>query len=175
MRSETGADIPMIRGTNVSLEPGNAGNLESLIANVRHGVYFETNQSWSIDDRRHNFQFGTEIAWEIRRGKRVRVLRDASYSGITQKFWNSCKAICSREESAIWGIPNCGKGQPCQGAKVGHGAQPALFHNVQVGVATKDLLFRGTKGGCAASKKKGRHRHHHSAKHRHRTGGRHGH
>ena len=110
MLSETGGDIPMIRGTNVSLEPGSAGDLESLLSEVRHGVYFETNQSWSIDDRRHNFQFGTEIAWEIRRGKRVRVLRDASYSGITKIFWKTCKGICSQIERKIWGIPNCGKG-----------------------------------------------------------------
>jgi TldD protein len=174
MRSETGSDIPMIRGTNVSLEPGNAGSLDSLISGVKHGIYFDTNQSWSIDDRRHNFQFGTEIAWEIRRGKLHRVLRDASYSGITQKFWNSCKAICSQKERVIWGIPNCGKGQPCQGMKVGHGAQPALFHKVQVGVATKDAMAHSTGGGCAAHKK-GRSRHQGMSLLRRRLGGRHAH
>jgi TldD protein len=172
MRSETGADVPMIRGTNVSLEPGNAGKLDALIAGTRHGIYFDTNQSWSIDDRRHNFQFGTEIAWEIRRGKLHRVLRDASYSGLTQKFWNSCKAICSKEEHVVWGIPNCGKGQPCQGMKVGHGAQPALFHKVQVGVATKDAMAHGTGGGCSAQKAShSHHRSHHKTSARSRRSG----
>ncbi len=172
MRSETGADVPMIRGTNVSLEPGNAGKLDALIAGTRHGIYFDTNQSWSIDDRRHNFQFGTEIAWEIRRGKLHRVLRDASYSGLTQKFWNSCKAICSKEEQVVWGIPNCGKGQPCQAMKVGHGAQPALFHKVQVGVATKDAMSHGTGGGCSAQKAShSHHRSHHKTSARSRRSG----
>ena len=30
----------------------------------------ETNRSWSIDDKRYNFQFGCEIGWEIKNGKR---------------------------------------------------------------------------------------------------------
>ena len=36
----------------------------------------ETNRSWSIDDKRYNFQFGCEIAWEIKGGKRVRMLKN---------------------------------------------------------------------------------------------------
>jgi hypothetical protein len=30
----------------------------------------QTNRSWSIDDKRYNFQFGCEIGWEIKHGKR---------------------------------------------------------------------------------------------------------
>ena len=47
----------------------------------------ETNKSWSIDDKRLNFQFGTQIAWEIKDGKLGRMLRDATYTGITPEFW----------------------------------------------------------------------------------------
>ena len=43
--------------TNVSLEPGDGGTLEDLIAGTDDGLYFETNRSWSIDDRRLQFQF----------------------------------------------------------------------------------------------------------------------
>jgi TldD protein len=146
MRAASGSCMPLIRGTNVSLEPGR-GSLEELIADTKEGVFLDTNKSWSIDDQRHNFQFGTEVAWEIKNGKRKRMLRDASYAGLTTKFWNSCDAICGPEERVYWGVPNCGKGQPCQSMMVGHGAQPARFRNVQVGVSSK-LEAGESHGGC---------------------------
>ncbi len=134
MRAEGWNRIPLIRMTNVSILPGR-GKLEELISDTEDGIYLETNRSWSIDDRRYNFQFGTEIAWEIKRGKRTRILKNASYGGITTEFWNSCDAICGPEEWTLWGTPNCGKGQPMQTMGTGHGASPARFRKVQVGVA----------------------------------------
>jgi TldD protein len=98
---------------------------------------FQTNRSWSIDDKRYNFQFGTEIGWEIKNGKRARMLKNPSYSGITTEFWNSMDAICSRDEWTLWGTPNCGKGQPQQVMGTGHGAAPARFRKVKVGSAYK--------------------------------------
>src|SRR2546429_7594129 len=91
--------------------------------------------SWSIDDKRYHFQFSTEIAWEIKGGKKTRMLKHPSYSGITTEFWNSCDAICSREHWTLWGTPNCGKGQPMQTMGTGHGASPARFRNVKMGIA----------------------------------------
>ncbi len=134
MRAESWNRIPLIRMTNVSLLPG-TWKLDDLIADTDDGIYFETNRSWSIDDKRHNFQFGTEIGWEIKGGKLGRMLKNPSYSGITTEFWNSCDAICSRAHWTLWGTPNCGKGQPMQTMGTGHGAAPARFRNVQVGVA----------------------------------------
>jgi len=134
MRAENWNRIPLIRMTNVSLLPG-AGKLADLIADTDDGIYMETNRSWSIDDRRYNFQFGTEIGWEIRGGKKTRMLKNPSYGGITTEFWNSCDAICGPEEWTLWGVPNCGKGQPMQTMGTGHGASPARFRKVQVGVA----------------------------------------
>jgi TldD protein len=134
MRAESWNRIPMIRMTNVSLLPG-AWNLEELIADTEDGILMDVNRSWSIDDRRYNFQFGTEIGWEIKNGKRVRMLKNPSYGGITTDFWNSCDAICGPEEWTLWGTPNCGKGQPAQIMGTGHGAAPARFRKVQVGVA----------------------------------------
>ncbi len=95
----------------------------------------ETNRSWSIDDRRYHFQFSTEIGWEIEGGKKARMIKNPSYSGITTEFWNSCDAICSRDHWTLWGTPNCGKGQPQQTMGTGHGASPARFRDVKVGVA----------------------------------------
>lgn len=134
MRAEGWNRIPLIRMTNVSLLPGK-GTLADLIADTEDAIYFETNRSWSIDDRRYNFQFGTEIGWEIRHGKITRMLKNPTYAGITTDFWNSCDFICGPEEWVLWGTPNCGKGQPMQTMGTGHGAAPARFRKVQVGVA----------------------------------------
>jgi TldD protein len=134
MRTESWNRLPIIRMTNISLLPG-TWRLDDLIADTDDGVYMETNRSWSIDDRRYHFQFSTEIAWEIKGGKKTRMLKNPSYSGITTEFWNSCDAICSREDWTLWGTPNCGKGQPMQTMGTGHGAAPARFRNIKLGAA----------------------------------------
>ncbi len=126
--------IPMIRMTNISLMPGPSGTLEDLISEVDDGLFLSTNRSWSIDDKRLNFQFGTEIAWEIKGGKLGQMYRNATYTGNTPEFWNSCDRIGGPEAWVLWGLPNCGKGEPMQIGLVGHGAAPARFRNVRVGV-----------------------------------------
>jgi TldD protein len=133
MRAEGWNRMPLVRMTNLHLEPGE-GSTEELIAGVKRGVYLETNKSWSIDDKRLNFQFGTQIAWEIKDGALGRMLRDATYTGITPVFWGSLDAVAGREEWQMYGLTNCGKGQPGQSAHVSHGASPARFRDVQVGV-----------------------------------------
>ena len=125
--------IPMIRMTNVSIEPG-TWKLDDLIADTDDGIFLEMNRSWSIDDRRYNFQFGTEVGYEIKKGKLGRLLRNTTYTGITPEFWNSCDAVCDADHWTMWGTPNCGKGQPGQIGHTGHGASPARFRNVRVGV-----------------------------------------
>ena len=134
MRADGWARVPIIRMTNVSVMPGTAGTLDDLIADTDDGILMDTNRSWSIDDKRFNFQFGTEIGWEIKNGKRGDMVRNPTYTGITPEFWGSCDAICSESEWEMWGTPNCGKGQPGQGAHTGHGAAPARFRDVRVGV-----------------------------------------
>ncbi len=133
MRAEGWNRMPLVRMTNLHLEPG-SGSFEELLDGVDEGVYLETNKSWSIDDKRLNFQFGTQIAWEIRAGKLGRMLRDATYTGITPVFWGSLDAVAGAEEWRLHGLTNCGKGQPGQVAHVSHGAAPARFRDVQVGV-----------------------------------------
>ena len=133
MRADGWSRIPLIRMTNVSLEPG-AWTLEDMIADTDDGIYMETNRSWSIDDKRLNFQFGTEIGREIKDGKLGDLVKNPTYTGITPRFWGSCDAIGNRDRWVVWGTPNCGKGQPEQVAHTGHGAAPARFRNVQVGL-----------------------------------------
>jgi TldD protein len=134
MRTESWNRLPIIRMTNVSLLPGR-WSLVDLLADTDDGILMETNRSWSIDDRRYQFQFSTEIGWEIKGGKKGRMLKNPSYSGITTEFWNSCDAICKLDEWTLWGTPNCGKGQPMQTMGTGHGASPSRFRNVRIGAA----------------------------------------
>ena len=138
LRAENWNRLPIIRMTNVSILPGEKPlTLEQLIESTDYGILMQTNKSWSIDDKRYNFQFGTEIGWEIKNGKRTRMLKNPSYSGITTEFWNAMDAICSKDEWTLWGTPNCGKGQPQQVMGTGHGAAPARFRNIKVGSAYK--------------------------------------
>jgi len=134
MRTESWNRLPIIRMTNVSLLPG-TWDYDDLISDTADGILMDTNRSWSIDDRRYQFQFSTEIAWEIKGGKKVRMLKNPSYSGITTEFWNSCDAICKFDHWTLWGTPNCGKGQPMQTMGTGHGAAPARFRNIRIGTA----------------------------------------
>jgi len=132
MRASEWNYIPLIRMTNVNLEPGQ-GSLEDLVADTKKGLLMDNNKVWSIDDMRVNFQFGCEIAWEIENGKIGRILKNPSYRGITPQFWGNCDAVCGPEEWRVWGAANCGKGEPMQTIGTGHGASPTRFCSVVVG------------------------------------------
>jgi TldD protein len=131
VRSDGWARLPMVRMTNVGLEPG-PHTLEEIIAATDDGILMDFNRSWSIDDRRLNFQFGCEVGYEIKNGRRGRMLRNPTYTGIGPTFWRSMDMLSS--ETIAWGTPNCGKGQPGQIGHTGHPAAPARFRNVRVGV-----------------------------------------
>jgi TldD protein len=135
VRADGYARLPMVRMTNVGLEPG-PHTLEEMVAATDDGVLMEHNRSWSIDDRRLNFQFGCEIGWEVKKGRRGRMVRNPSYTGIGPRFWSSLDMLggAAPGEWQAWGTPNCGKGQPGQVGHTGHGAAPARFTDVRVGV-----------------------------------------
>jgi len=125
--------LPMVRMTNVGLLP-DTGTLDDIVADTDDGVYMATNRSWSIDDKRLNFQFGCEIAWEVKNGKLGKMLKNPTYTGITPQFWGTLDRLGGEEEWVHWGTPNCGKGQPMQVAHTGHSASPGRFSSVRVGV-----------------------------------------
>ena len=133
-RAENWNRIPLVRMTNINLLPGNL-ELDKLIGDIKEGLYLDYNKSWSIDDKRINFQFGTEIAREIKNGKLGKIYKNAVYQGITPEFWKSCDGISSEKYWHVWGVPNCGKGQPDQGMHVAHGTSPARFRKVKVGAS----------------------------------------
>jgi TldD protein len=133
MRADGWENLPLIRMTNINLLPGE-GTLAEIIGDTKDGTFMSTNTSWSIDDQRVNFQFGCEFARRIKDGKLTETYRNPNYTGITTEFWGSCDAVGGPEDWTVWGTPNCGKGQPGQVARVGHGTSPARFRNVRVGV-----------------------------------------
>jgi TldD protein len=134
MRADGWQSLPLIRMTNINLRPGTV-SLEALTADTEGGFILDTNKSWSIDDKRLNFQFGLEAAWKIEQGRRGRMYKNPLYTGMTPRFWASCDAICNRDHWHVWGVPNCGKGDPMQAAHVAHGTSPARFRKVEVGVS----------------------------------------
>jgi TldD protein len=133
VRAQSWEFVPMIRMCNLNLLPGNVP-FEGLFDDVKDGIYMESNRSWSIDDHRLNFQFGCEIAWEVKNGKRGKLLKNPTYAGMTPQFWNSCDAIADENSWVAWGTPNCGKGEPMQTGRTAQCASPARFRNIQVGV-----------------------------------------
>ena len=132
MRADGWKRIPLIRMTNINLEPGE-WELEDLIKDTKDGLFLDTNKVWSIDDKRLNFQYAVEACREIKNGRLGRMFRNAFYSGITPLFWHSCDAVCNRKHWRIWGLLNDGKGEPMQVIHQGNGASPARFHNITVG------------------------------------------
>ncbi|UCH34169.1 MAG: TldD/PmbA family protein [Armatimonadota bacterium] len=136
MRADGANRLPLIRMTNINLEAGD-WDLEEMIKDTKRGLFLQTTKSWSIDDLRLNFQFATEIAWEIKDGSLGGIIRDATYQGITPEFWGSCNAVGNEESWRMWGVTNCAKGEPVQLMHVGHGAPPTRFGGVRVGMVEK--------------------------------------
>lgn len=130
MRADT-YQLPIIRMTNVSLEPGD-WDYDELIQDTKDGILMVSNYGWSIDQKRYNFQFNTEKGYRIKNGSIEQMIRGPGYSGITPEFWNACDAVCNKKSWVLWGTPNCGKGQPQQVMGTGHGAAPTRFRNIRV-------------------------------------------
>lgn len=127
-------NTPIIRMPNINLLPGEY-EMEQLIEGIENGLYLRINKSWSIDDKRVNFQFGCEIAHEIKNGKLTgKIYKNPVYTGITSEFWKKCDGISNSKNWIMYGIPNCIKGQPSQVSRVGHGASPTRFRNIKLGV-----------------------------------------
>ncbi|MGB9855912.1 MAG: TldD/PmbA family protein [Caldisericum exile] len=133
MRADGWNRQPIIRMTSINLEPGNF-TLEELIGGVDNGLLIDVNKSWSIDQKRLNFQFGTEIGYEIKNGKIQDMVKNPSYSGITYEFWRNLDGVGNESYYHVLGLPNCGKGEPMQVMEVSHGSSYARFRNVKVGV-----------------------------------------
>lgn len=133
MRAEGALNLPLIRMTNINLEPG-GWTLAEMIRDTKHGLFLNTPKSWSLDDKRLNFHFGCEIGFEIVDGALGRMLKNGAYTAMTPDFWGACDAVAGGPEWHVWGTPGCAKGEPVQIAHVGHGAAPARLRRIRAGV-----------------------------------------
>jgi len=125
--------IPFQRMPNVWLESGSDGkSLDDLIGMVDDGVLIDGRGSYSIDQQRYNFQFGGDAFWEIKGGKRGRMLADVAYQSKTTDFWGACSAIADQRFWENVGLGSDGKGQPGQTNAMSHGCAPTLFRGIRV-------------------------------------------
>lgn len=133
MRAELFDKSPIIRMTNIVFQPGEWG-FDEMIEDTKDGYYLTTNRSWSIDDLRYNFQFACEVGYRIENGEITGLVKNPTYTGITDEFWNSVSAAGKKEHMKILGTPTCGKGEPGQTMYTGHGGPPVRFENIRVGI-----------------------------------------
>jgi predicted Zn-dependent protease len=122
---------PIDRMANLNLEPGDA-SFEAMVASIEHGVFMQTNSSWSIDDSRNKFQFGCERARLIEHGRLGAVVKNPNYRGISASFWRSLAMVGDASTRRVLGTPFCGKGEPSQIIRVGHASPACLFRDVDV-------------------------------------------
>ncbi|MEO8294404.1 MAG: TldD/PmbA family protein [Gemmatimonadota bacterium] len=131
--SQGWSDVQFQRMPNVSLLPGAEDHsFEDLIAATDRGIAIVGDGSFSIDQQRYNAQFGGQVFYEIRGGKRVGLLKDVAYQMRTPDFWNSMDMIGGKSSYELGGSFFDGKGQPGQSNGVSHGAVPARFRQVNV-------------------------------------------
>ncbi|MGF1460451.1 MAG: TldD/PmbA family protein [Leptolyngbyaceae cyanobacterium] len=122
---------PIDRMANINVEPGDR-SLAQIIGSIEDGIYMEANRSWSIDDQRYKFQFGCEYAQRIRDGKLAETVRNPNYRATTPQFWGSLSQVGDRSTWQMFGTPFCGKGEPNQIIRVGHGAPVCAFEQIEV-------------------------------------------
>ena len=131
--ADSWSDVQFQRMPNVSLQPGTMPMAPAdMIKNVEKGIYIVGDSSFSIDQQRYNFQFSGQLYYEIKEGKIAGMLNDVAYQSNTQEFWNSCAAVCDKNDYRLGGSFFDGKGQPEQVSAVSHGSSTAHFKGVNV-------------------------------------------
>jgi len=122
---------PIDRMGNINLEPGDT-SFKNMVGSIEDGIYLETNNSWSIDDKRNKFQFGCEKGTLIKNGELTKLVKNVSYRGITESFWNNLSTVGDKSTFEILGTSNCGKGEPNQTIFVGHATPACHFKSIDV-------------------------------------------
>ncbi len=131
--ADSWSSFPLQRMPNIWLKPGEKPlTLDQLIADTKDGLLLDGMGSFSIDQQRYNFQFGGDAVWEIKNGKIGDMVKNVAYQSKTTDFWGSLDAVCSKEAWENWGVFGCGKGEPGQSARMGHGSAPSRFRQVNI-------------------------------------------
>jgi TldD protein len=131
--ADSWASVPFQRMPNVWLAPGpREVTPDDLIAGVDDGILIDGDGSFSIDQQRYNFQFGGDVFWEIKGGKKRGMISRVAYQAKTSDFWRSCDGIAGASYWQQFGSFFDGKGEPEQINAVSHGCSPARFRQVNV-------------------------------------------
>ena len=125
-RAEGWQHFPIVRMVNVSLEPGESSYAE-LLRGVDDGLLLESPASYSLDDKRQNFHFSTQVARVIDAGELKEYVRGVAFQSLTPDFWGSCDGVA--DDWQLHGFLSCAKGEPLQLMRVGHGAAHARFRD----------------------------------------------
>ena len=130
-------DYPFLRMPNVHVEPGPAGSPtpEDIIADTKDGVLIDGRGSYSIDQQRYNGQFGGNAFWEVKNGKKTRMVSNVTYNAITTDFWGNLDAISGKESWRMFGTGGDAKGQPTQTNSISHGSPWLRIRKILVGAA----------------------------------------
>lgn len=135
-RADSWASVPIIRQSNFGLAPGSVSlTPDELVADTERGILIDGMGSFSIDQKRQNFQFGGDCFWEIRNGRIAGMLKDVTYQALTTRFWGALDAVCDKRFWQSVGVMNCGKGDPGQTARMSHSSAPCRFRGIRVGGA----------------------------------------
>ena len=130
-------NYPFLRMPNIQLDAGPPGSptVGEMIADVKDGVLVDGMGSFSIDQQRYNGQFGGNAFWEIRNGKKTRMVTDFTYNAITTDFWGNLDAVGPPATWEHHGMSGDAKGQPVQSNRPSHGSAPCLIRKIMVGAA----------------------------------------
>jgi len=131
--ADSWSSFPIQRMPNIWLQPGEKPlSVDELVADTKDGLLFDGTGSFSIDHQRYNFQFGGDAIWEVKNGKLGDMVKNVAYQSKTTDFWGSLDAVCSKDHWENWGVFGCGKGEPMQTARMGHGSAPSRFRRVNI-------------------------------------------
>jgi TldD protein len=130
-------DYPFLRMANVHVEPGPAGSptLDQIIADTKDGVLIDGRGSYSIDQQRYNGQFGGNAFWEVKNGKKTRMVTNVTYNAITTDFWGNLDALTGPDQWEMHGTGGDAKGQPTQTNSISHGSPWLRIRKILVGAA----------------------------------------
>jgi len=137
-RADSFSSFPITRIPNLYMEPGKSSlTADDIIAGTDRGIYIQGMGSFSIDQKRINFQFGGDFFTMIENGKLTRPLKKVTYHARNTDFWKSCDAVAGPGDWQMHGVTNCGKGEPMQIGMMTHGASTCRFRNIEVGASRK--------------------------------------
>lgn len=133
VRASDWSSPPTVWPTNVSLAPGDAGDLDALVADTKQGVLLDGPRGFSVDPFGRTFTATAEVAWTIEGGKRGRMLKNPVYQGSTVDFWRSCDALCGDSDWSMYGALVAPRGRARRTVPVGVGAPSGRFSRVSFG------------------------------------------